>query len=112
MWIPARLLDWLHVSKDTVSALREDLASVRTERDSLKQQVLVAQNNFDWVKQRVFQLEVERGQLLERAYGIKTVVPEVVRKSAVEPLRIDANLFEDVGEDVARELGLPAYGVK
>lgn len=111
MWIPAQLLDWLHVSKDAVASLREEVARLTTERDALRSQVITTQANFEWVRTRVNALEVERSGLIEKAYGIKLPTPEVMRSPTVDPALDPRNLglFDDIGESLARKLGLPSY---
>ena len=109
MWVPSRTFELFHISKDTVDSLREDLAAVRAERDGLKSQLATTQANFEWIRVRLNALEFERAQLLEKAYGVKVPVPEIVRSHGT-PLGLPANLFEDMGEPAAKELGLPSYG--
>lgn len=108
MWLSSKIFSILEVSKDSVDALREELAVVRAERDILKVQLVSAENRFDWLRLRVNTLEVERAQLLEKAYGIKTIIPELIR-APVHPTEFNSALFEDVGEDTAKQLGLPTY---
>ena len=96
------------ISKESVESLREDLAATRAERDSLKLQLSVSQNHFDWLKMRVNALEIERAQLIHRAYGIQTPVPEIVRTRADGP-DLNPDIFNDVGEDMAKKLGFPKY---
>lgn len=108
MWIPQAVMDMFHISKQTVDNQREDLAAVRMERDGLRAQLATSQANFDWLRVRVNTLEVERAQLLEKAYGIRIPVPEIARTVA-KPLELGTDIFEDVGERVAKDLGLPSY---
>ena len=81
MWVPKEVADWFRISKDSVDALREELAAVRAERDQLKLQLATTQNNFDWVKTQINQLQVENKTLIAKAYGIHVPIPELVRKS-------------------------------
>lgn len=108
MWVPTKTFELFHISKDTVNSLREDLAAVRAERDGLKSQLATTQANFEWVRIRVNALELERAQLLEKAYGVKVPVPEIVRSHGT-PLALPSSLFEDMGDTTAKELGLPIY---
>lgn len=108
MWVPSAVVDWFHISKQAVDSLREELAGVRAERDSLKLQLASSQNHFDWLRVRVNALEVERAQLIEKAYGIKIPVPEIVRP-AKSPLELNTDIFNDMGDDAAKTLGLPTY---
>lgn len=112
MWIPSQMLDWLHVSKETVAALREEVARLTTERDTLKSQVITTQANFEWVRTRVNELEVANKGLIEKAYGIKLPTPEIMRTTpTVDPSLDPRNLglFDDIGESLAKKLGLPSY---
>lgn len=108
MWVPGAVVEWFHISKQAVDSLREELSGVRAERDSLKLQLASSQNHFDWLRVRVNALEVERAQLIEKAYGIKIPVPEIVRPSK-SPLELNTDIFNDMGDDAAKTLGLPVY---
>lgn len=109
MWISSRVLDFFRISKDSFDTLREDLAATRAERDTLKVQIAVSQNQFDWLRQRVNALEIERAALIKKAYGHEVAVPEIVR--ARPPLNMNAlsDLFSDLGDEKAKELGYPVY---
>lgn len=115
MWLPTKAFNLFHISRESFDDLRRELAAAVVERDALRVQAAVAQSNFDWLRMRVNQLEVERAQLLKKAYNVDTVVPEVVRTSnqranqASNLPELMASLFEDVGETQAKELGLPVY---
>ena len=109
MWLPDKAFEFFHISKQTVDSLREDLAAVRAERDTLKIQLATSTNHFDWLRIRINTLEAERAQLIEKAYGIRIPVPEIVRPN-VNPLELNADLFNDIGDDAAKKLGLPVYG--
>lgn len=109
MWVPSAVVDWFHISKQAVDSLREDLAAIRAERDMLKVQLATSQNHFDWLRIRINALETERAQLIEKAYGIKVPIPELVRPPT-SPLDLNADLFSDIGEDAAKSLGMPLYG--
>jgi hypothetical protein len=108
MWVPEKFRSWFEVSKEAVESQREELAAVRADRDALKLQLAVSQNNFDWLRLRVNTLEVERAQLIQKAYGFSTPIPEVVR-SPVNPVDLNADLFSDMGEKSAKEHGFPTY---
>ena len=108
MWLSNQLVSMFQISKDSVEALRVDLAATRAERDALKLQLTVSQNHFDWLKMRVNSLEIERAQLIEKAYGIRTPVPEIVRTRQQGP-DLNPDIFNDIGEDMAKKLGFPQY---
>lgn len=105
MWLSPKVFSILQVSKDSVDALRAEVTTLRAERDLLRTQLQVATSNFDWLRLRVNTLEVERAQLIEKTYGLKPVVPEIVR-TARSPLELTSDIFNDVGDDQARQLGL------
>jgi chromosome segregation ATPase len=107
MWVPKQVVDWFQISKDSVDELRAELAAVRAERDVYEHQLTVTQSSFDWLKMRINQLEVERAELIKKAYGISSPVPEIVRTPP--ELTMENFSFDDVGNDKARELGLPVY---
>ena len=108
MWLSNQLVNLFQISKESVESLREDLAATRAERDSLKLQLSVSQNHFDWLRMRVNALEIERAQLIEKAYGIRTAIPEIIRTRAQDP-DLNPDIFTDVGEDMAKKLGFPKY---
>lgn len=109
MWVPASVVEWFHISKQAVESLREEVAALRAERDALRLQLASSTNHFDWLRIRVNSLEVERAQLIEKAYGIKIPVPEVVRSTSPTQDMINQFSFEDMGDDMAKKLGLPVY---
>lgn len=113
MIVSKSALELFHISQDTITAQREELAAIRVERDSLKSQLATAKANFDWLAQRVNGLEIERAQLIRKAYGIDVPVPEIVRTAQQLPsnavLKLDTSLFEDMGDQAAKEQGFPVY---
>ena len=109
MWVPSKVFDWFKISQESVNELRTEVLALRAERDVLKTQLTAANANFDWLRLRVNQLEHERAALLEKAAGIKTVVPEIVRTPSQMDSMINAFSFDDVGEEMAKRLGLPSY---
>lgn len=109
MWLPEKTFDLFRISKDTVDNLREDLASVRAERDALQAQLSTTQANFNWLCVRVNSLEAERAQLLKVAYNINIPIPEVVRQPSF-PMEFNSALFDDLGDDEAKKQGYPVYG--
>ena len=108
MWVPREVSDWFKISKDSVDSLREELAGCRAELAVTKVQLGVSQNHFDWLRVHVNTLEVERAQLIKKAYGIDTAVPEIIRTANNVP-DMNPDLFNDVGDDTAKKMGLPLY---
>ena len=109
MWVPSKVFDWFKISQESVNELRTEVLALRAERDVLKQQLITTNANFEWLRTRVNQLEVERAGLLEKATGIKTAVPEIVRSHSQLDNMLNNFTFEDVGEDMAKRLGLPSF---
>ena len=112
MWVSKSIFDWFGVTRDTVDQLRAELVGVRAERDQLRIQAAVNQTHFDWLRSKVNQLEMERAGLIEKAYNIKLpAVPELFRTPArpIDPSDLAVG-FDDIGDDVARVLGLPIHG--
>ena len=123
MFVPREVIGWFTtlkndvdaqtaITREAISSLREELAAVRAERDTLKLQAAVDRTHTDWMRTKLNQLELERAALIERAYNIKLpAVPELIRTPHAMP---DPNSFtmnfDDVGDELARQLGLPVYG--
>ena len=87
-----------------------DTLNAERIKKSEEARVLAHQNSnltitLDWMRHRVQQLEQERAHLLFQYMGIKVQVPTIV---APEPSQDDvlggANLFQDVGDEVAKRL--------
>lgn len=113
MWIPRPVIDLFGVSADLVKALQSDLAVSRAECDLLKQQLLVTQNNFEWIRTKVNQLELERAQLLAKSYGVAVPAPQIERRVQVDPALDPRNFsFDDIGDEAAKRVGLPTYDTK
>lgn len=108
MWISQAVFELFGFSKDALAGLREELAAVKAERDTLKHHNLITQNNLEWIRVRVNALEAERSGLIEKAYGIKLPAPEVVSMTPSSPIDWDPRnfSFEHVPEDTAKKLGI------
>lgn len=115
MWLPKSVFALFTISKDTVDALRVENSTLRVERDLLTSELASSRANSEWMRVRVNALEFERASLLEKAYGIRVPVPEITR---VTPVQADAtgmgfpsnlDVFNDLGDDLAKSLGLPSY---
>lgn len=113
MFIPKAVFDLFGIAKQSIDTTREELAAVRAERDALKLQLATANNHFDWLRLKVNALEVERAQLLDKAYGVKALVPEITRQEPVSLEKVlsqfNSAIFDDVGDEKAKELGYPTY---
>lgn len=109
MWLSKQVVDFFKISQESFQGLREDLAALRAERDALKQQVTSANLVNDWLRMKVNTLEAERTQLLDKAYGIKVAAPQLVKAPVMTKEKLDEFTFDDIGEQVARTMGLPSY---
>ncbi len=101
MFIPRSIVAWFELGRE----LREELAALRAENRLLRDERQTQRVQNDWLRIRVNALEVERAQLLKKAYGIETPVPELVRTPQILP-ELGSALFEDVGDEAAKSMGL------
>lgn len=110
MWVPSAVLDWFKISQSSFSGLKEDNVALRVERDSLQRQLITTTSNFEWLRMRVNTIEMERVALMEKAYGIKIPAPEIVRTPVVgQGTKQEDFSFDDIGESMAKVLGMPSY---
>ena len=79
MWLPEKFISIFQISRDTVDALRVEVATLRNENDLLKSQLTHARVMSEWLRTRCNQMEFERVGLMEKAYSIKLPAPEIVR---------------------------------
>lgn len=79
MWLSEKLTSLLELNVTEVKQLRQDLAAIRAERDLLKTQLAIAQNNFEWSRARLNTLEMEKAALMAKAFDVRVPVPEVMR---------------------------------
>lgn len=108
MWINSKVLDYFHIAKDAVEDLRNDVARVVAERDSLTRELASCKANLAWMMERVNVLESERAQLVKIAYNITPPVPQYSyepRKPSIPDLNALEG-FEHISEDTARRLGV------
>lgn len=110
-WLPKSVFGILEVAKDTVDGTKRELAVAIAENVLLKQQLTKADLQLDFLRMKVNQLEAQNAALLDKAYGVKVPVPEIARKpKAPSPDGVNFDFFNDVGDEMARKLGLPTYG--
>ena len=107
MWLSKDLVGMLQISQDTVTSLREELAAVRAERDSLKLQAAINATHFDWLRMKTNTMALERAGLIEKAYSIRLPVPELARPQA--PVDPSAFSFEHIDDELAKKLGMPIF---
>ena len=119
MWIPSQVVtffDRLVISveqnakatESTMQQLREQLVVLQTENGIIKNELQAAKVTNSWLVQKVNGLELEKAGLMEKAYNIKLPTPEIVRVSR-KPEPTQSFSFEDIGDEAARLMGLPAY---
>lgn len=113
MFVPKLVLEYFGVNAELVRNLQSDLAVARAERDLVKQELLSYKVNADWLRVKVNDLEAQNKALLQKAYNITVPVPEIIRDMHMtEALPNNFSPFEDMGDEMARKLGLPTYGTK
>ena len=86
--------------------LQSELAATRAERDAIKLQLAISQNHFDWMRMKLNSLEMEKAALIQKAYGVTVPVPSIERAQQSDP---GLDPFSDVGDELAKKLGLPLY---
>lgn len=111
MWVPGKIIEFFGLNAEMVRTIQSELAAVRAERDIFKQELTAAKINADWLRLRFNELERENKALLEKAYSIKLPVPELMRRPVVDPT-FEQFSFDDMGNEMARKLGLPVYDDK
>lgn len=120
MWISNQVAAWVSdlkkaadtqadIAKQALMDLKEELAAVRAERDSLKAELTASRINGDWLRLQFNQIQAENKALLERAYGIRVPVPELVNHQTEKSFNLQ-DLFGDMGDEEASRQGLPVYG--
>lgn len=117
MWLPKSILDVFAFSVGEVQNQRQDLAALRAERDALVRQVATLEISGDWLRAQVNQLQLERVELLNKVYGIRVPAPQLIKERSVTtasqgPPAFDLRdfSFDDVGDEIAKKIGLPVYG--
>ena len=126
MWISSQVIDYLKERQTKsdcdnatfqtllIEAIKEN-SKLHAETEALKLQVATTNNHFDWLRQRVNSLEVERAQLIQKAYGFVTPVPEIIRQTPLAPdlaAAISSQLFEHVDDEMANKVGKDLFSIK
>ena len=96
------------VDKKTYFELRDCLSKATQEAHTLAVQNQALQTTMDWLRMRVNQLEMERAQMLLLYTGVKIPTPTIhsAAETDVQSMMANKSPFEDVGDDVAKKLGL------
>jgi len=106
MWVPSSFVKLFTNSF-------EELATAKAERDSYRDELAKSNILNDWLRMQVNSLQMERAELLKVAYNIKVSAPQISKAPAVGDggsMGIENLDFEDIGDEMAKRLGLPIYG--
>lgn len=112
MWLSNKAFSLFRISQAAFDDLREELAALKAERDSLKSEVTAARIMADWLRIRMNSLELERTALFEKAYNVKLPVVEIAKAPQIDPIydpKTMGAIFEDVGDEVGSKLGYQRY---
>ena len=110
MFVSSQTFDWFKASQEAFEMLRQGNADVRAEGDALKSENSHLRLAGDWHRAKINQLELERSALLQKAYDISIPVPQIVRQQPDPERQLKQFSFDDVGDDIARVLGIPIHG--
>lgn len=111
MWVPKPLIDLFAISKERIETLQLEVRALQMERDHLQIELTASRSNFEWLRTRVNSLEIERAQLIEKAYGLKVPAPEITRTAPNMQMELGNNIFDHIeDDDTARKLDLPVWG--
>src|SRR5438445_731759 len=99
MWLSKSLIELFTISRDTVTELRVENATLKATNNIIERELLAAKLNSDSWRLRVNQLEAERVQLIAKAYpGLQLPAPEIARVQNRIKDGFDLQaLFEDQG---------------
>lgn len=100
MWFPSKAYDVLQIATESVAALREENAALKAELAATKSELVGVKLNADWLRIRFNDLELQNKGLLEKAYGIKLPVPELMKSAPKMPDIFNQAIFEHQNEDV------------
>ena len=112
MWVSDRLFGFFQISQESFLDLKERNAKLEAELSATKSELGTTKSHFSWLTTRVNSLELERAALLKAAYNISVPAPEIGQHLPVDPSFDPRNFsFEDVGDQAAKAMGLPSYGL-
>ncbi len=109
MFISNRIFELFKLNKETFEFIQDENKVLKAERDALKSELLTTKANFEWLRVRCNGLEAQNAQFLEKVTGVKIPVPEIVRSSPLNPIDFNTDIFEDVGDERAKVMGLQPY---
>lgn len=104
MWISKSFVNLFTSSRD-------ELIKLRTERDNFRDELSRANILNDWMRIQVNTLQMERSQLVEKVYGVRIPTPMLEKTPIIrnENHSQPDFSFEDIGDQLAKTLGLPTY---
>lgn len=107
---------WKHAEDKRVESLAELLAAERERSarvegalDIAQRQLAIAQNNFEWARLRLNQIEAERSALLSALTKVPIAPMVIERADQIQDDALPQAVgfdFEDVGDDAARRMGI------
>jgi hypothetical protein len=113
MWVNKILFETILVDNKAASvSLSErwgELRASEAQRAMLREQKAKDDMTIDWMRHRVNALEKQNAILLQKAAGVIMPVPEIVPTRPGSMSVPDFNYmpsFEDVGDEVAKQLGI------
>jgi hypothetical protein len=95
---------------ELLAAERERCARAEGALDLAQRQLEIAQNNFEWARLRLNQIETERSAILQALVKVP-IVPLAIERAETTtsgnglPNTVGFD-FEDIGDDAARRLGI------
>ena len=107
MWLSKDVVGFFQISHEHVRELQVNLAKAQAENEALRHENATLKTHFDWLRTKVNALELERAGLMEKAYNIRLPVPEIARQH--QPIDPNEFSFEDLGDEMAKKLGLPVF---
>lgn len=108
MFVSDKVVGLFQLSKDYVDEMKAELAKVKVERDAAVLELATTKANFSWATSQINDLQFQNKALMEKAYGVRVPVPEIVRPRNT-PLEAAQDIFNDMGDDMAKKLGLPTF---
>lgn len=89
---------------------RERCARAEGIGDQLREQLVIAQNNFEWARVRLNQVEAERSTLVGHMLQLPMTPMVIERAGAASPSEalpiMQGISFDDMGDDEARREGI------
>jgi hypothetical protein len=107
MFVSSKLVGLFEIARETVDALRLDIAALRAENSAVKGELASLKVTNDWMRHKINGLEVERAALFNRAYNVSIPAPEIIGAPRDTTQQTLAGInFEHVDDVVAKKLGI------